>query len=148
MTRHHVEWVKSYYIIDKKSSYYRWCQTLKSPFNDAIALFVGWIEQQNAWSIRMWHLVLFWFRSFTWTVRLLFHSLLERVGGSFRIGRPRSRVWKHFGHRWTEGVGCLKNLTVFMDVICVSSLNLRNLREISFCNKFIHSQIWTWNHNL
>ena len=28
--------------------------------------------------------------------------------GSFKIGRPRSRGWKSFGHRWTAGWGVLK----------------------------------------
>ena len=26
-------------------------------------------------------------------------------GGSFEIGRPRSRGWEHFGRRWTGGEG-------------------------------------------
>ena len=42
--------------------------------------------------------------------------------GSFKIGRPRSRGWKYFRHCWTRGVGGLENMTVFTDVICVSSL--------------------------
>ena len=29
-------------------------------------------------------------------------------GGSFEIGRPRSRRWKNFESRWTRGVGVLK----------------------------------------
>ena len=29
-------------------------------------------------------------------------------GGSFEIGRPRSKGWKDFGVRWTRGVGVLK----------------------------------------
>ena len=33
-----------YYIIDKKSSYWCWCQAVKPYFNDTIALFVGKIE--------------------------------------------------------------------------------------------------------
>ena len=28
-----------------------------------------------------------------------------RGGGSFEIGRPRSRGWKEFGLRWTRGWG-------------------------------------------
>ena len=43
-------------------------------------------------------------------------------GGSFEIERPRSKGWKNFGSRWIRGVGGLKNLTIFSDVICVSSL--------------------------
>ena len=46
-----------------------------------VASFVGSIQQYNAWSIWMWRyliLFLFWFRLFICTVRLLFHSFLER----------------------------------------------------------------------
>ena len=28
--------------------------------------------------------------------------------GLFEIGRPRSREWKDFGRKWTEGVAALK----------------------------------------
>ena len=42
--------------------------------------------------------------------------------GSLEIRRPRSRGLKNFGRRWTRKVGGLENLTVFMDVIFVSSL--------------------------
>ena len=48
----------------------------------------------------------------------------ERGEGSFEIGRPRSRRWNNFGRRWTREVGGLKNWTIFMDVICVSSLKV------------------------
>ena len=48
-----------------------------------------------------------------------------REGGSFEIGRPRSKEWKHFGRRSTIGVGDLENWTIFMDVICVSSLEVK-----------------------
>ena len=44
------------------------------------------------------------------------------MGSSFEIGRPRSRGWINFGRRWTRGVRGLENWTIFMDVICVSSL--------------------------
>ena len=37
---------------------------------------------------------------------------LER-GGSFEIGRPRSRVWKNFGRSWTREVGGLENRAIF-----------------------------------
>ena len=40
------------------------------------------------------------------------------------IGRPRSRMQKNFGRRWTGGGG-LENSTTFMDVICVSPLGLK-----------------------
>ena len=43
-------------------------------------------------------------------------------GVSFDIGRPRSRGWKNFGCGWIRGVGGLENWTIFMDVICISSL--------------------------
>ena len=78
------------------------------------------LKNQNVWSIWMWRdvvLFLFWFCSFTCTVRLLFHSLLARVvegegGGSwFKIGRPRSRGWRKFGGRWTENRGFWKSDT-------------------------------------
>ena len=42
----------------------------------------------------------------------------------FEIGRPRSRGWKNFGCRWTREVGGLENWTIFMDVICISSLKI------------------------
>ena len=45
-------------------------------------------------------------------------------GGSFEIGHPKSRAWKNFGRKWTEDGG-LENLTIFMDVICVSSLTIK-----------------------
>ena len=45
---HHDQWPDTIivytYIIDKKSSFSLWRQTVKSSFNDAIALFVGWIK--------------------------------------------------------------------------------------------------------
>ena len=43
-------------------------------------------------------------------------------GDSFEIGCPRSRGWKNFRRRLTRRVGGLENWTIFMDVICVSSL--------------------------
>ena len=58
---------------------------------------------------------LFWFRVFTWTMRLLLHSLLERVvvvcvcvcgeggRGLFKIGGPRSRGWKNLDVDGQEG---------------------------------------------
>ena len=39
MTRYHAE--PNIYIIDKKSSFWLWRQTLKPFFNDTTALFVG-----------------------------------------------------------------------------------------------------------
>ena len=39
----------------------------------------------------------------------------------FASGYVRSREWKNLEHRQT-GVGGLENWTVFMDVLCVSSL--------------------------
>ena len=48
-------------------------------------------------------------------------------GDSFEIGLPRSRGWKNFGHKWTRGVGGPENWTIFMDAICVSSLNRLSL---------------------
>ena len=57
------------------------------------------------------------------------HSFLLKRGSSFEIGRPGSTSWKNFGHRWTREVGDLENWTIFMDVICVSSLS-----KIVSCN--------------
>ena len=34
---------------------------------------------------------------------------IKGKGGSFKIGRPRSRGWKHFRCRWTWGVGVFEN---------------------------------------
>ena len=42
--------------------------------------------------------------------------------GSFEIGHPRSRGLKNFGRSWIRRVRGLENWTIFMDVICVSSL--------------------------
>ena len=39
-------------------------------------------------------------------------------GGSFKIGRPRSRGWNNIGRKWTRGMGGLESWTIFMDVIC------------------------------
>ena len=44
------------------------------------------------------------------------------MGDSFEIKHPRSSGWKNIGCRWTRGMGDLKNETIFMDVIFVSSL--------------------------
>ena len=57
---------------------------------------------------------------------LLTRNLPFGSSPSFGIGCPRSRGWKNFGRRWTRGVGCFENWTIFMDVICVSSL-IRNI---------------------
>ena len=45
------------------------------------------------------------------------------ISWKLAIGRPRSRGWKNFGRSWTRGGG-LENWTIFMDVICISSLTL------------------------
>ena len=44
------------------------------------------------------------------------------LGGSIENGRPTSRGWRNFGRRWTSGVGSLENWTIFMDFMCVLSL--------------------------
>ena len=41
-------------------------------------------------------------------IRFSLNCLSFREGGSFDIGRPRSRGWKNFEHRWTDGWGILK----------------------------------------
>ena len=53
----------------------------------------------------------------------------ERERGSFEIGRPRSTRGMrgrgergNIGRRWRSGVRGLENWTIFIDVICVSSL--------------------------
>ena len=53
---------------------------------------------------------------------LLIDGFSFREGGSFEIGRSKLRGWKNFGRKWTRGVGGLENWTIFMDVVCVSSL--------------------------
>ena len=40
----------------------------------------------------------------------------------FEIGSPRSRGRKNFGRSRTRGMRGLENWTIFMEVICVSSL--------------------------
>ena len=40
----------------------------------------------------------------------------------FKIGRLKSRRWNNFRSRWPRGLRGLENWTIFMDVICVSSL--------------------------
>ena len=60
--------------------------------------------------------------------------IIGRRGGggrSLEIGRPRWRRWKNFGRRWTRGVLGLENWIIFMDVICVSSLNVLEKRNAS-----------------
>ena len=47
-------------------------------------------------------LFLFWVRSFTCTLQVLFHSLFE-------IERLRPRGWNNFGCTWTRGMGGLEN---------------------------------------
>ena len=81
--------------------------------------------------------------------------------GSFEIRRTRSRGWINFGRRWTRGMGGYENWTIFMDVICVSSLTKK--RHSFLChltgaignkghcfanathNKFLMGSIWTFN---
>ena len=64
----------------------------------------------------------------------LFHSLLERIKrrsggggrlrkGSFKIGCLRSTGMGKFWTYMDRAVGGLENYTIFMGVICVSSLN-------------------------
>ena len=49
-----------------------------------------------------------------------------KVGGPFKIGqRLGSRGSKNFGRRWTRGEEGPKNWTIFVDVMCVSSLRER-----------------------
>ena len=68
-----------------------------------------------------------------------YHLKRERGrGGSFGIGRPRSRGWKNIGRSWTKRVGDLENWTILMDAICVSSLNMNPIlvtivMELIFC---------------
>ena len=59
----------------------------------------------------------YWKRKPTWTKGLISHNshplimfsfnwlviIWRGVGGSFEIGRARSRGWKNFGQRWTGG---------------------------------------------
>ena len=45
----------------------------------------------------------------------------------FEIGPPRSRRWKNFGRNWTREMGDLENWTIFMGVICVSSLKVSSI---------------------
>ena len=54
------------------------------------------------------------------------HPWREKEGeGSFEIGRPRSRGWKNIERRWKRGLGGLENWTIFIDIICASSLSLK-----------------------
>ena len=46
----------------------------------------------------------------------------EREGGRLKLDVQGQEGGRIFGRRWTRGVGGLKNWTIFMDVICVSSL--------------------------
>ena len=79
----------------------------------------------------------YWKRKPTWRKDLITYNSLPWImfsfnrlviiwkgggGRSIEIGRPRSGGWKNFGCRWTREVGGLENWTMFMDVICVSSL--------------------------
>ena len=79
---------------------------------------------------------LYWKRKPTWRKDLITYNSHPRImfpfiwcviiwrrgEGSFEIGCPRSRGWKNFLRSWSRGVEDLKNWTIFMNVICVSSL--------------------------
>ena len=80
--------------------------------------------------------------TYTCTVRLFFHSLLGRVGGSFKIKRPRSRWWKYFGRRWTGGWGSWKLSNFDGRHMCIVSNGTENA-NISENNNFSSSN----NHN-
>ena len=56
---------------------------------------------------------------FSWLV-IIWREVV--VGGSFKIGRPRSRGWNNIGRKWTRVMGGLESWTIFMDVICGPSL--------------------------
>ena len=67
-----------------------------------------------------------------------------REEGSFEIGRATSRGWKKFGRRWTRGVGGLENWTIFIDVICLSSLtSFMNLGFIKYYQSFLQQVVLT-----
>ena len=126
----------------------------------------------------MWHdlvLFLFWFRFFfTCTVRLLFHSLLEKVEGacSFKIGRPKSRRCRwtrtyfgrrwtlcrwtrtYFGRRWTLGVLKIRQFSWASYVyhpycntcnLVFSSLKLENGRKKLVCNEIWILLTYLWS---
>ena len=119
-------WVK-YYFIEKKCSYWPWCQTVKPFINDTIELFVGWIEQQNAWSIEcVW---------FSFCFDFIFQH--SRCGCCFIVywgGRGRLRLkmdvqgqggWKMldvYGHR---GWGVLKIGQFYGRHMCI----VRNVKQ-------------------
>ena len=96
----------------------------------------------------MWRdLVLFWFRSFTCTVWLFFHGLLERLGGlghSFKIERPRSRMWPKADSCGQEMKGCQLNVDVHLNVIFIIiiwkyfSSNVNLISEYSVLDKIKH----------
>ena len=67
---------------------------------------------------------------------------------SFEIAQIRSRGWKNFGCWWTRGVEGLENWTIFMGVICASSLHpywtnkdhARRMHKIQFRNSLTRTQ--------
>ena len=84
-----------------------------------------WVDTENAsqpkgWT--WWHITVILGLCF---LLIDWLSFGEVGGGSFEILRPRSKGWKDFGCRRTRalgGGGGLEDCSIFMDVICVSSL--------------------------
>ena len=77
-----------------------------------------------------WRKDLITYKSYPWIILFFnwFVIIWKEWGGggsqgSFEIGRSRSRGRKNSGRRWTRGLGGPENWTIFMDVMCVSSLN-------------------------
>ena len=103
MTLHHADsnidiiWTRNLHI---DSGVRQWSYRLMMP------LHCLWAKSNNRARVQfqfyvIWFCFFFWLRSFTCTVQLLLHRFLERMGGSFKIGHPRSRGWGNFGRRWT-----------------------------------------------
>ena len=59
--------------------------------------------------------------------------------GVFKIERPRSRRRKHFGRRWTSGLGGFENWTIFTDITCVSSYILISFSLFEFTELYLSS---------
>ena len=107
MNRHHAEPNINISLTKKfpfDSDFRHWSHPLMIPLHWLWAKSNNRIRDQFECDMT-WFLLLLWFRSFTCTVLLLFHSLLKSVGGTFEIGCPRLRGWKTFGHRWKRGMG-------------------------------------------
>ena len=107
-----------------------WCKSIKQRKSSRLQLNENKSNESQT-RLMSWY----WKRKPTWRKDLITYNIHPWImfsfnwlvsfgeGCSFELGRPTSRGWKNFGRRWTRVVGGLENWTIFMDVICISSLS-------------------------